>query len=86
MIVEVPMRMLTQLFERFLPKLSGAIALTGHVMLVHDDCPHCDARTLCEVSVLHRHYRCLECGRAILEQEEQVDALRREEDRDLVAA
>jgi DNA-directed RNA polymerase subunit RPC12/RpoP len=80
------MRRLTQFFERFLPRLNGAIALTGHVVLVHDDCPHCDARTLCEVSALHRHYRCLECGRSIREQEEQVEALRREEDKDLVVA
>lgn len=80
------MRILTRLLERLVSNLSGAIALTGHVMLIYDDCPHCEARVLCEVSVLHQHYRCLECGRSIHEQEEQGGSLWREEGEDFVVA
>jgi transposase-like protein len=68
---------LSQLLDRLVYRLGSAIALTGHVMVVHDDCPRCDARTLCEVSVLHQHYRCVECGRAIREDPAEAEKPRR---------
>jgi transposase-like protein len=79
------MRRITQLLARLARRLSGAIALTGHVMIVYDQCPHCSRRTLCEVSVLHRYARCLECGR----RHDEADGPARRgnpRDEDLIAA
>jgi transposase-like protein len=80
------MNVIARLLERLAYHLGGAIALTGHVVIVRDDCPHCATRTLCEVSVLHQHYRCLECGRSIREPKERPEVSRRTDETDLVAA
>ena len=82
----VPMRVLARLLEWIASNLTGTIALTSHVVLIHDDCPHCGERTLCEISAFHRHSRCLACGRSIREPDEPVEASRRVVDEELVAA
>ena len=66
----------------------STIALLSPAPLVYEDCPHCEVRTLCEVSVLHRHARCLECGRPTRRPDEQDPAVERRQksDRPLVAA
>ncbi len=52
-----------QWLDRLVGTLGTGHAALGHVTLVHDHCPHCDARTLCEVHVLSGYQRCLQCGR-----------------------
>jgi len=77
---------ITRFLKWLTRNFSGAIAITGHVVYIHDECPHCRARTLCEISAFHGHYRCLECGRSMGESEEPVRVLPRAKDKDLVAA
>ena len=76
---------IAQFLEWLTSTVPGAIAITGHVVYLHDDCPHCDAQTLCEVSTLHQHYRCLECDRPIQNFEEH-DGVPQQDERGLVAA
>ena len=52
--------------------LDGAIALTGHVLILRQDCPHCGKQTLCKINTLHGHARCLECGGQVHERERGV--------------
>jgi len=48
--------------ERWMTPLGTVHPALGHVTLTHDHCPHCEERTLCEVNVLRRHQRCVQCG------------------------
>ena len=84
--IQVLTRMLAQLSEWIASTFHGTVALTGPVVFIHDDCPQCGERTLCEISAFHGHYRCLECDRPIRERKEQVGASPRVEGKDLVAA
>lgn len=63
------MRLVRRFFNWLSSNFGGAITLTGHVLIIREDCPHCGERTLCEVSVIHYHYRCLECGRSVHDRE-----------------
>lgn len=46
--------------------------LTGHVLILRQDCPHCGKQTLCKINTLHGHARCLECGGQVHERERGV--------------
>jgi transcription elongation factor Elf1 len=63
------MRLVWRFFRWLSSNLGGAIALTGHVLILREDCPHCGKRTLCEISTLHGHARCLGCGQKVHERE-----------------
>ena len=63
------MQIVWRFFRWLSSNLGGAIALTGHVLILRQDCPHCGKRTLCKISTLHGHARCLKCGRQVHERE-----------------
>jgi DNA-directed RNA polymerase subunit RPC12/RpoP len=80
------MRLIAHVLEWVEHNLHGAALLTGHVVLLHEDCPHCGERTLCEISAFHGHYRCVECGGAIREEEKQPTSVPQGGDGPLVPA